>query len=32
MKTYRENMKPEDIVFRDYSCLLFKSQYQNGRV
>ena len=28
----RENMKPEDIVFRDYSCLLFKSQYQNGRI
>ena len=28
----RENMKPEDIVFHDYSCLLFKSQYQNGRI
>ena len=27
----RENISEDEIVFHDYSCLLFKSQYQNGR-
>ena len=27
----REGISRDEIIFHDYSCLLFKRQYQNGR-